>query len=91
MRLGISGKFWAECLNAQWFTSLDDARAKCEAWRRDYNEVRPHSTIGNKLPIKLVNLSGTVAQPDTEMFWRRFNQLLQRWGGQLKQNEHTAY
>jgi transposase InsO family protein len=28
--------------------SLDDARRKCEAWRRDYNEERPHSAIGNK-------------------------------------------
>src|SRR5262249_45820752 len=26
-----------ECLNAHWFMSLDDARRKCEAWRRDYN------------------------------------------------------
>src|SRR3546814_18463066 len=34
-----------ECLNAHWFMSLDDAVRKCEAWRRDYNEVRPHSAI----------------------------------------------
>jgi putative transposase len=39
--------------------SLDDARAKCEAWRRDYNEVRPHSAIGNEPPITLVNRSET--------------------------------
>ena len=37
----LNGKFRAECLNAHWFMSLDDARATCEAWRRDYNEVRP--------------------------------------------------
>ena len=55
----LNGKFRAECLNAHWFTSLDDARAKCEAGRRDYNEVRPHSAIGNKPPITLVNWSGT--------------------------------
>ena len=36
----LNGKFRAECLNAHWFMSLDDARGKCEAWRRDYNEVR---------------------------------------------------
>ena len=36
-----------------WFLSLDDARRKCEAWRRDYNEVRPHSAIGNKVPSEL--------------------------------------
>lgn len=55
----LNGKFRAECLNAHWFMSLDDARAKCEAWRRDYNEVRPHSAIGNKPPITLVNRSET--------------------------------
>ncbi|RVT89296.1 transposase, partial [Rhodovarius crocodyli] len=38
-----------------WFMSLDDARAKLEAWRRDYNEVRPHSALGNKAPISLMN------------------------------------
>src|SRR5580692_7736438 len=31
----------------------DEARGKCEAWRRDYNEVRPHSAIGNEVPAAL--------------------------------------
>ena len=44
----FNGKFWAECLNAHWFTSFDDARRKMQGWRRDYNEVRPHSAIGYK-------------------------------------------
>ena len=35
-----------ECLNAHWFLSLADARAKIEAWRRDYNESRPHTSLG---------------------------------------------
>jgi putative transposase len=51
----FNGKFRAECLNAHWFMSLDDARAKMEDWRKDYNEVRPHSAIGNKPPISLMN------------------------------------
>jgi Integrase core domain len=34
-----------ECLNANWFTSLRDARRKIEAWRRDYNQERPHSSL----------------------------------------------
>jgi len=49
----LNGKFRAECLNANWFLSLDEARRKCEAWRRDYNEVRPHSAIGNQVPAML--------------------------------------
>ena len=53
----FNGKLRAECLNAHWFMCLADARSKCEAWRRDYNEVRPHSAIGNKPPITLVGRS----------------------------------
>ena len=53
----FNGKLRAECLNTHWFLSLDDARAKMEEWRRDYNEVRPHSAIGNKPPISLMNRS----------------------------------
>ena len=60
----FNGKFRTECLNAHWFMSLDDARRKCEAWRRDYNEERPHSSIGNKAPIELVNRSAALARPD---------------------------
>lgn len=59
----FNGKFRTECLNTHWFMSLDDARAKMEDWRRDYNEVRPHSAIGNKAPISL--LKGSSASPPT--------------------------
>lgn len=55
-------KFRAECLNTHWF-SLDDARRKCEVWRRDYNEERPHSAIGNKVPIALVERSAAHGPP----------------------------
>ena len=57
----FNGKFRGECLNTHWFLSLDDARQKMEDWRRDYNEVRPHSAIGNKAPISLLN--GSSAPP----------------------------
>ena len=59
----FNGKFRAECLNASWFLSLAEARSKCEAWRRDYNEVRPHSSIGQKAPIELVRASGQACLP----------------------------
>jgi putative transposase len=59
----FNGKFRAECLNAHWFMSLDDAQGKCEAWRRDYNEERPHSAIVNKTPIELVNRSVALGPP----------------------------
>jgi putative transposase len=50
-----NGKFKNECLNTHWFLSLDDARQKMEEWRRDYNEVRPYSAIGNKAPMSLLD------------------------------------
>jgi putative transposase len=59
----FNGSFRAECLNAHWFMSLADARQKMEDWRRDYNEVRPHSAIGNKPPITLMNCSAASSPP----------------------------
>lgn len=50
----FNGKFRQECLNAHWFLSLADAAEKMEDWRRDYNEERPHSAIGNKVPAALM-------------------------------------
>ena len=59
----FNGRFRAECLNTHWFMSLDDARTKLEDRRRDYNEVRPHSAIGNKPPITLQNSAGATSPP----------------------------
>ena len=50
----VQRQFRAECLNAHWFMGLDDTPRKCEAWRRDYNEERPHSVIGHKCPVELM-------------------------------------
>lgn len=46
----FNGRLRDECLNAQVFLSLEDARAKLEAWRVDYNTQRPHSSIGHLSP-----------------------------------------
>lgn len=59
----LNGKFRAECLNAHWFMSLEDARRKMEDWRRHYNEERPHSSIGNKRPIELLNWPAAAQPP----------------------------
>lgn len=53
----FNGKLRAACLNTHWLMSLDDARMKLEAWRRDYNEIRPHSGLGQKTPIELMKRS----------------------------------
>jgi len=46
----FNAKFRDECLNTNWFLSLDDARDKIEKWRHDYNTFRPHSSLGNLTP-----------------------------------------
>ena len=50
----FNGRFRQEYLNEHWFLSLDDARNKLEAWRRDYNEERPHSALDNATPEEYV-------------------------------------
>ena len=46
----FNGSFRDECLNINWFLSIDDAREKIEAWRNDYNQWRPHTSLGNLTP-----------------------------------------
>lgn len=46
----FNGKFRDECLNEHWFQTLKQARNTITEWRRDYNEVRPHSSIGRIPP-----------------------------------------
>src|ERR1019366_5675782 len=46
----FNGKFRDECLNQNWFVSLEDARRIIEGWRVDYNTVRPHSSLGVSNP-----------------------------------------
>ena len=48
----FNGKFRDECLNEHWFTSLAQARDVIADWRRDYNEVRPHSSCGRIPPAQ---------------------------------------
>ena len=52
-----------ECLSAHWSLTLADAGWRMEAWRRYYNEDRPHGAIGYKTPIALMNPDGTAGQP----------------------------
>ncbi len=59
----FNGRFRAECLNAHWFLSLADAQEKMEAWRRHYNEDRPHGAIGYKVPIALMKSDGAAGPP----------------------------
>ena len=44
------GRLREECLNLSWFQNLFDARRKIAAWRKEYNEERPHSSLGYRTP-----------------------------------------
>ena len=48
----FNGRLRDECLNTHWFESLDQMRGLLAEWRRDYNETRPHSSIGNLAPAE---------------------------------------
>lgn len=50
----FNGRLRDECLNVQQFTSLADAQAKLEAWRVDYNQARPHGSLGHLTPREFI-------------------------------------
>jgi putative transposase len=56
----FNGRFRDECLNAQVFISLHDARQKIEAWRIDYNEHRPHSALRDLTPREFVERAAKI-------------------------------
>src|SRR4029079_9656685 len=50
----FNGKFRDECLSLEWFRSRAEAKIVIEAWRRHFNEVRPHSSLGYLTPNEFV-------------------------------------
>jgi putative transposase len=51
------GRLREECLAVSWFQNLFDARRKIAAWRKEYNEERPHSSLGYRTPKEYAELS----------------------------------
>ena len=58
----FNGSFRDECLNVHWFLSLEDARAKIETWRQEYNCFRPHSSLQDMTPEEWVQM--TITEPE---------------------------
>ena len=48
----FNGKFRDECLSLEWFRSTAEAKVIVEEWRRHFNEVRPHSSLGYLTPAE---------------------------------------
>lgn len=62
-RESLNGRFRDECLHQNLFHDLWDAKEKIEAWRRDYNTVRPHSSLNYATPSAFAEqyrLTGTL-------------------------------
>jgi putative transposase len=63
----FNGRLRDECLNVQVFLNLADTREKLEHWRQDYNQVRPHSSLGDSAPEEFATAwqaAAATASPD---------------------------
>ena len=60
----FNGTCRAECLNERWFISIEEARQIIKDWRVDYNEVRPHSSLGGKTPREFAASAQTPGKPN---------------------------
>jgi len=48
----FNGRIRDECLNANWFVNMADAKEKIERWRKEYNGERPHSSLDYRTPAE---------------------------------------
>lgn len=60
----FNGKFRDECLSMEWFRSRAEAKVVIESWRRHYNDVRLHSSLGNLTPTAFRILGGKTAETE---------------------------
>jgi putative transposase len=58
----FNGSFRDECLNLHWFETLEEAKVIIEAWRRDYNESRPHMALNGQSPAGFAHAAGPGAR-----------------------------
>lgn len=58
-RYGLLGRLRDECLNCNWFTDIEHATEVVEVWKQDYNEVRPHGSLGGLTPKEYERANST--------------------------------
>jgi putative transposase len=51
----FNGSFRDECLNTNWFLSLEDAWKKIQAFKEEYNDFRAYSALGNLTPAEALS------------------------------------
>ena len=59
----FNGRLRDECLNGKILFGLADAKEKFEAWRCDYNERRPHSSLGDRTPAEFAAAAPRQSDP----------------------------
>ena len=59
----FNGKMRDELLNREIFYTLQEAQILIERWRKDYNTIRPHSSLGYRPPAPQAWLLSTIMQP----------------------------
>jgi putative transposase len=67
----FNGKFRDECLSLEWFRSRAEAKVVIESWRRHYNEVRPHSSLGYLTPAAFAARLGSQEAAPAQATGRR--------------------
>jgi len=61
----FNGKFLDKCLIMEWFRNRIDAKIVIEQFRRQYNEVRPHSSLGQLTPVEFKQRLSETTNPET--------------------------
>ena len=51
----FNGTFRCECLDTHWFLDLKEARHLIEAWRKEYNDSRPHASLADRTPSEFAS------------------------------------
>jgi putative transposase len=88
----FNGTLRDDCLNVHWFLSLADAKRTIEDWRRDYNEVRPHSSLGGLTPRNTRGIDHWTRRTSSLSSTRLSHNRWVNFGGQLisSQRPHTC-
>jgi putative transposase len=61
----FNGKFRDECLSMEWFRNRIDAKITIEHFRRQYNEIRPHSSLGQLTPVEFKQQLSSTNNPES--------------------------
>jgi len=59
----FNDKFRGECLNSHWFMGIGEARERIAAWREEYNERRPHRSLGRIPPAEYARRAAALQAP----------------------------